>query len=833
MASKLGEAYLELSVRTERFRRSVNEAQSYFITRWDELQKRAVINPSVNVSKSGRLGGQMQSAMNAFNAQTARQIKQTAAAFGQAWNQKASQVRAFSNKANAALNSFHNRQSVAVNRMSGMWGTALSGIGMGGAAAFAAVTAAVWKLADAFSELVKRGLMVGDELIRQQVMLEKLTGSIVLAKSMLSGLVDLDVKTPFNVGELSKVTTELIATGAVAQYRILPTVRAIADAAAGSAMGMEALPRIARAFAQMLAKGKIQAQEMTLQLGNAGIPAWKLLADTMGLSVAQVMKMSEEGKLGLKEINMLIDAVAKKYGGMAEEITKRSPSAALESLQSQLSIIISQVSGPLLQAFVKAANAVKEMFSSDTMQSLVGAATRFAEMVAKAFEFFATTKTGLAIVAVVALATAFTAVSVAIAGVVVAAVAFPAIGIGIAAIAGAVVGLLPQMALLAAGIVAVGAAFMSAFNSPEGAKLRANILEIKTLLFEISSNIAKGLIASFEIIGKVVAAAFGADFHKSNVGFWTWLSEKIREILDLLSLFTTNFEKGFILAMLSIKLVFMEMVDDMLQKIYGLTTAIEGAANRDLQKVVLGISIASSGAVESKATKAIRERMAALAESIYAERDRQRAIRASNDAARQLSNTFGGAVQDAANFFKAPLSRFKGGLGAGIGQNVGAAAGMGVKNLVGRVFSPAAGALGQHYQLTEEDKKKIEEMKKSIPKAMTDLWYKNWRIKDKLSPFGIGREIGRFGGGLAGLAGKVGKGVAVGMKGGEGPGAAEFTGIAEMSKRIQMGIFDAEKRRHEKAMEDGLKGIKDGVGVVAGEARKIVDAVKDWIPRAS
>ena len=44
----------------------------------------------------------------------------------------------------------------------------------------------------------------------------------------------------------------------------------------------------------MQAKGKAASQEM-MQLTEAGIPAWQMLADKIGVSVPEAMKMVEKG----------------------------------------------------------------------------------------------------------------------------------------------------------------------------------------------------------------------------------------------------------------------------------------------------------------------------------------------------------------------------------------------------------------------------------------------------------------------------------------------------------------------------------------------------------
>lgn len=87
----------------------------------------------------------------------------------------------------------------------------------------------------------------------------------------------------------------------------------------GSAYGMqtEQIQAANLALTQMSMAGKIGAQDM-MQLINAGVPAWQLLADKMGLSVAEVRDLSQQGALGEEAINTLWDAITEKTQGAAD-----------------------------------------------------------------------------------------------------------------------------------------------------------------------------------------------------------------------------------------------------------------------------------------------------------------------------------------------------------------------------------------------------------------------------------------------------------------------------------------------------------------------------------
>ena len=84
-------------------------------------------------------------------------------------------------------------------------------------------------------------------------------------------------------------------------------------------MGQDGIDRLTIAIGQIQAKGKVSAEEM-LQLAEAGVPAWQMLADAMGTSIPQAMKMAEKGTIdSATGIQAIISGMNSKFGGMMQE----------------------------------------------------------------------------------------------------------------------------------------------------------------------------------------------------------------------------------------------------------------------------------------------------------------------------------------------------------------------------------------------------------------------------------------------------------------------------------------------------------------------------------
>lgn len=96
------------------------------------------------------------------------------------------------------------------------------------------------------------------------------------------------------------------------------TLRKVADTSAKFGNSQDALARISLALGQAWARGKLQGQDI-MQMINAGVPVYQLLADATGRSAGELQKMSEKGEITRQMMRQLIDEMGRSAGGMAEE----------------------------------------------------------------------------------------------------------------------------------------------------------------------------------------------------------------------------------------------------------------------------------------------------------------------------------------------------------------------------------------------------------------------------------------------------------------------------------------------------------------------------------
>lgn len=154
--------------------------------------------------------------------------------------------------------------------------------------------------------------------------------------------------TPFNFQGVVEASQRLMAMGFAAD-QVLPVLTAVGDATAALGGNTEKLDRITIALGQMSTAGRVNAQDMR-QLTEAGIPAWKMLADGIGKTVAETRKMAENGLIPANQaLTILMNTMEEKYGGMMAK-QARTAQGAFSTIRDVALQTISGAVQPLFMA---------------------------------------------------------------------------------------------------------------------------------------------------------------------------------------------------------------------------------------------------------------------------------------------------------------------------------------------------------------------------------------------------------------------------------------------------------------------------------------------------
>lgn len=161
-------------------------------------------------------------------------------------------------------------------------------------------------------------LKLGSDFEQSKIAFTTMLGSAERATSFLAELKQFAAGTPFEFPGLVDAARRLNALG-FASDQVIPSLRAIGDAAAALGGGAQMIDRVTLALGQMQSKGKVSAQEMN-QLAESGINAWKILADGMGKTIPEVMKLAEKGMINAaRAVPEILDGLNKQFGGMMEK----------------------------------------------------------------------------------------------------------------------------------------------------------------------------------------------------------------------------------------------------------------------------------------------------------------------------------------------------------------------------------------------------------------------------------------------------------------------------------------------------------------------------------
>ena len=219
-----------------------------------------------------------------------------------------------------------------------------------------------------------------------------------LAKDFLAELERFAASTPFELPGLLNASKRLLAFGFNAQ-QVIPILTAIGDSAAALGMGEDGINRLTTAIGQIQAKAKVSAEEMN-QINETGIPAWQLLADTIGTTVPQAMDMASKGMIdGATGVQAILTGMNKQFGGMMAE-----QSQTLNGMMSNIQDSIGQLSTVVGKEITEAFN-LKD--AAAEFQDTLGEFTAIAKQsgIGEALRQMVPTEVGMAIGALAAVIT--------------------------------------------------------------------------------------------------------------------------------------------------------------------------------------------------------------------------------------------------------------------------------------------------------------------------------------------------------------------------------------------------------------------------------------------
>ena len=161
-------------------------------------------------------------------------------------------------------------------------------------------------------------LNVGKAFEGYKIQLTALEGSQEAANKAMDWITDFAKRTPLDLEGVVKAYAQMRTFG------LDPTngsLQSLVDTMAMTGGKAAELQGIILPLGQAWTAQKLQTQDAN-QLLQRGVPVWDILSAAMGKSVAQIQKMASAGKLGRKEIQLLMDEMGKRAAGASEAYSK-------------------------------------------------------------------------------------------------------------------------------------------------------------------------------------------------------------------------------------------------------------------------------------------------------------------------------------------------------------------------------------------------------------------------------------------------------------------------------------------------------------------------------
>lgn len=179
-------------------------------------------------------------------------------------------------------------------------------------------------------------LLIGsnEEMEQYQTSFEVMLGDTEKAKALITDIQNFAAKTPLSKSDSVSIGSLLMNYGVEAD-EVIDKMTKLGDLAGGNA---EKMNRIALAYGQMLAKGKVTGEEM-MQMTEAGVPLQNALAESIGVTGEEFSKMVSKGKVGIDDLDKAIEGLTTGNGKFAGMMEKQS-----QTMQGMLSTLQDNVS---------------------------------------------------------------------------------------------------------------------------------------------------------------------------------------------------------------------------------------------------------------------------------------------------------------------------------------------------------------------------------------------------------------------------------------------------------------------------------------------------------
>lgn len=174
-------------------------------------------------------------------------------------------------------------------------------------------------ITNAVSEFTSGIFSAGIAVEQLGVAFETIIGDATRAKNLLEEIGVFARATPFELPEVQSASRQLLAFG-VESERIIPTLRRLGDIASGLGIRLEELAFL---YGQTRTQQTLYTQDIN-QFASRGVPIYEKLAEVLGTVPTEVKKIAAEGKIGFRELQLVIADLTNEGGQFFNLMEKQS-----------------------------------------------------------------------------------------------------------------------------------------------------------------------------------------------------------------------------------------------------------------------------------------------------------------------------------------------------------------------------------------------------------------------------------------------------------------------------------------------------------------------------
>jgi len=163
----------------------------------------------------------------------------------------------------------------------------------------------------------------------------------------------------------------------------------VAEAGRVNGLSMDDMSGIFRALVQIASKGKVQLEELSGQLGDRLPGALQIMADGLGITVEELLKMTKEGEVSSSALSAFADNLEERYGDALPDALKNTSAVLGRFRNAVTEALLAFGQGGFIEGFNELLISMTETLRSADFRAFAENVSSAFGLIAKAMAFLA------------------------------------------------------------------------------------------------------------------------------------------------------------------------------------------------------------------------------------------------------------------------------------------------------------------------------------------------------------------------------------------------------------------------------------------------------------